>query len=190
MLSDAAVEALVVRHRATIGRIIARSAARLFTVWDDLGSWNREDVAVFARLAAPIVAPARASAVSQSVGFYAAMLEIRPPAVPAGFGPEFVAETPFTAVWHAFAQGRPFDEAIAAGRSVTEAHLSRIITSTSRLTGDRVAERSAKPVRWRRVTDADPCSFCATVAGQLYLSSESADFGHDRCSCTAVPVSQ
>lgn len=44
------------------------------------------------------------------------------------------------------------------------------------------------PVRWKRVPGGKSCSWCKTIAGQLYLTSASADFGHDRCDCVAVPV--
>lgn len=188
MLSDAAVEILTARHKAVIARIVARSAAGLLPVWDGLGSWNSADIARFAELVAPIVAPARAAAITQSSAFYASVLEIRPPALPSTIGPEFVPERPFTAVWHALSQGRPWEEAVAAGRSASEAHLARTIISTSRLTGDIVAEKSPKKVRWRRVTDGHACTFCVTAASKTYHTSQTADFGHDRCSCAAVPV--
>lgn len=45
--------------------------------------------------------------------------------------------------------------------------------------------------RWIRVTDGDPCSFCAMLAsrGPVYLTEDSAGFrAHDHCACTAEPV--
>lgn len=188
MLSDEQIDKLTERHKAAIARIIARSSVGLLAAWDSLGSWNREDVDRYAALAAPIVAPARAATVTQSAAFYASVLDVRPPALPSAIGPDFAPERPFTAVWHALAQSRPFDEALAAGRAASEAHLARTITSTSRLTGDVVAAKAGKRVRWRRVPDGDACTFCVTASQQTYLSSQTADFGHDRCSCAAVPT--
>ena len=51
----------------------------------------------------------------------------------------------------------------------------------------------ADPVvnRWIRVTDGDPCSFCAMLAGRgpVYVTATSAGFSaHDNCACTAEPV--
>lgn len=45
--------------------------------------------------------------------------------------------------------------------------------------------------RWVRVTDGDPCAFCAMLAsrGPVYLTEDSAGFrAHDHCACTAEPV--
>lgn len=45
--------------------------------------------------------------------------------------------------------------------------------------------------RWARVTDGDPCAFCAMLAarGAVYVSEASAKFeAHDGCACTAEPV--
>lgn len=44
---------------------------------------------------------------------------------------------------------------------------------------------------WIRVTDGDPCAFCAMLAsrGPVFKSQESAGFSaHDHCACTAEPV--
>ncbi len=44
---------------------------------------------------------------------------------------------------------------------------------------------------WARVTDSDPCSFCALLAGRgpVYKSETTADFqAHGECACNAEPV--
>lgn len=44
---------------------------------------------------------------------------------------------------------------------------------------------------WSRVTDGDPCSFCALLAGRgpVYKSEKTADFqAHGDCGCNAEPV--
>jgi hypothetical protein len=44
---------------------------------------------------------------------------------------------------------------------------------------------------WTRVTDGDPCSFCALLAGRgpVYKSETTADFqAHGECGCNAEPV--
>jgi hypothetical protein len=45
--------------------------------------------------------------------------------------------------------------------------------------------------RWARVTDGDPCAYCAMLAGRgpVYLTRQTASFSaHDHCACTAEPV--
>lgn len=46
-------------------------------------------------------------------------------------------------------------------------------------------------IGWARVTEADPCYFCALLAtrGAVYKAEETADFkSHDNCRCSAVAV--
>lgn len=46
-------------------------------------------------------------------------------------------------------------------------------------------------VGWARVTDSQPCAFCALLAsrGAVYKSEETADFqAHDHCGCSIMPV--
>ena len=47
--------------------------------------------------------------------------------------------------------------------------------------------------RWRRVTDGNPCGFCAVLASRVYESARGAGEGrtyHKRCGCTAEPVAE
>jgi len=48
----------------------------------------------------------------------------------------------------------------------------------------------ADRVRWRRITSAAPCPFCAMLAGRgAVYSQDSVNFeAHDHCSCTSEPV--
>lgn len=50
-----------------------------------------------------------------------------------------------------------------------------------------------KALGWARVTDADPCAFCALLAsrGPVYKSEQSAGFeAHDHCTCAIEPTYQ
>ena len=71
----------------------------------------------------------------------------------------------------------------------------------AKMGGRRTVERSATAAkrRWRRVPDADPCTFCATLATRGYLddgyTSEKAALTtamgrkyHDFCGCTATEI--
>lgn len=61
-----------------------------------------------------------------------------------------------------------------------------------RLTVAATAGRDRKAVGWRRVTDGDPCAFCAMLAsrGPVYKDAASADgiMYHSHCGCTAEPA--
>lgn len=69
----------------------------------------------------------------------------------------------------------------SAKRQIINASRSRIIEST---------RRDRELGRWARVSDGNPCSFCAMLVsrGPVY-SAVTADFrAHDRCGCNARPV--
>lgn len=181
-LSDEAVR----RYRTALVSQSARTATFLAAVWDDQP--DIEDEARFARAAAPFLIGAKAAAVATSSAFFALALDLRPVGVRArDVLSEPRVRDPFLATWHALNEGRPYEEAVAAGRSAAEAAGEDYVTSTARRTGDVVADKSGQRVRWRRVPGGGACEFCRTVAGQTYRTSESADFGHDRDHCVVVP---
>lgn len=189
MLQRDELAALVERHKTTQALISARTAAKLTRIWDSLVGYDEADIAAFAELIATDVAAAKRRTVTIAVGFYSKILGHRPPAIPvSAVTSEYNSRSPFTAVWHALSEGRPYDEAVAAGRSITEAQTDRFVASAARRTGDHVAAATRSRVAWERVPRAAACPFCIDAAGQRYKTSETADFGHDRCGCTAVPV--
>lgn len=189
MLPPSQLDELVARHKAAQSLIIRRTSGLLVALWDALGSWDRPDVEPFTAATAPHVAAAKEATVRLATGFYSRILERQAPALPvAAVETVFNAEAPFTAVWHALTEGRPFTEAVAAGSSAVDAQAQKFVNNTARRTGDHVTERLGVRTRWRRVPSSSACPFCVRVAGQTYLSSATADFGHNRCGCTAVPV--
>ena len=57
--------------------------------------------------------------------------------------------------------------------------------------GRETVQRSAR--RWRRVSDGNPCGFCAMLVsrGPVYTSASTAGQGrkyHGRCGCTVEPI--
>ena len=90
--------------------------------------------------------------------------------------------------------------AIAAGQSpqaAMQGALARTSGAVSRhaLSGGRGAiirsiEADRSVEAYIRITDGDPCAFCAMLAGRggVYLTDETASFeAHDACGCTAEP---
>lgn len=182
-------EAALRRYDRLLGTYRNRTAVALAAIWDQLGSYGEQDIDTFASIAAPVLAGAKRSAVASSTALFSLALDIRAPAIRA----DDIASTPridhpFLAMWHAVKEGRPNDEAIAAGRSQARAVGEDFVQQTARRTGDAVAEFVDYRVRWRRVPNASACNWCKTIAGQLYATAESADFGHDRCFCMVIPA--
>ena len=189
MLSDDALAPLVERHKATQNRIIDRTAPRITGVWDQLDSIDSDRVDEFLAAIAPFLIAAKKASFTAAVAFYSAAFQTRPPSLPVeSIDVDYRGRTPFTAAWHALDEGRPYAEALQAGRSIAEAQTARFVVGTSRRSGDAVASATGQRVRWKRVPSAGACTFCANAAGQLYRTAASADFGHDRCGCAAVPT--
>lgn len=190
MLPDEQIAVLVRRYQFRLDDLASRSARAAMAAWDELVGYDEADVATFVRRVSPVVVGAKTAAVATGVGFYATLLTIRPPTVRAASIPTvFNPRSGFLAAWHALAQGRPYEEAVAAGRAMTEAATSNTVISAARRTGDAVATGSrAGVVGWRRVLDGKACDWCQVISTQRYRTAESADFGHDRCGCTPVPI--
>lgn len=68
---------------------------------------------------------------------------------------------------------------------------SRIVLNGARDKIRNAVKQDRRAIAFARVTDFDPCAFCALLAGRgpVYKSRQSADFeAHDHCSCTVEPV--
>lgn len=73
----------------------------------------------------------------------------------------------------------------------SSASASRHVLEGGRRTAMTLIESDEPALGWIRVTDNDPCAFCAMLAsrGPVYFSKESAGFQpHDGCACMPEPV--
>lgn len=74
------------------------------------------------------------------------------------------------------------------------AAVSRMVENAGRGAVFDAIQADGKALGWVRVSDGDPCAFCAMLLsrGAVYKSAESAygdgDLYHDNCQCVAVPV--
>lgn len=83
---------------------------------------------------------------------------------------------------------------VEAVRRVGKAHTREMVEYAldgGRNTIINTVQSDRRALGWYRVTDADPCAFCALLAsrGAVYKSQQSASFGsHPSCGCTAEPA--
>lgn len=89
------------------------------------------------------------------------------------------------------ARGKPLE--VARDESFTQAAgaASRQVLTGGRKSLLTLLGDDPQALGWIRVTDRDPCAFCAILAsrGPVYRSEETASFqAHDHCACTAEPV--
>lgn len=90
----------------------------------------------------------------------------------------------------AIAASQPPDEARAAALSRSSGSVTRQVLSGGRETILRSVAEDKEALGWGRVTDGDPCSFCAMLAGRgPVYKADTVDFqAHDHCGCGAEPV--
>jgi hypothetical protein len=93
----------------------------------------------------------------------------------------------------AIARGEAPVRAMASAQAATLGAAKRHTLNAGRDTQFATAATDHRARRWARVTDGDPCAFCAMLAsrGAVYLTTETAGKGqhwHDRCGCQPVMV--
>jgi hypothetical protein len=175
-------------YRALLARYRLTAAGLLVAAWDQLDTVDEDQVEEFEARTSILLEGVKVATVGAATAFVSRQLAVRPPSIAArsvAVAPDLRA--PFTATWHALAEGRPFDEAIISGRGQADAVAQTFVTSTARRTGDAVATATGRTVRWRRVAEPGACAWCQRLDGSTYRSAAKADFGHKRCSCDVVP---
>lgn len=176
------------RYRRQVDARRRRTALALAALWDRLENYDDTDAERFVAQAAPVIAGVKASTVAASAAMFGLALGIRPPGVrPQDVDVEPRIDHPFLAFYHALAEGRPREEALAAGRSQAAAVGADFVQQTARRTGDAAARASGRRVRFERRPESGACDWCRDAARETYRTAESADFGHDRCFCDVVP---
>lgn len=179
---------------------LARTTTQLRTTLEEafaefmrLGLTDRGDIAAWIEGTLPAVRAAgvQASTLSDS---YAALLAERPVIATnsAAYAHLAPLSSPFLRLWRSLGEGLTFDEAVAAAVDVAGRTATDAVTQAGRHATRRQMQAQGLSTPYRRVTDSDPCAWCAVVSTQLYLSAESASFGHggspDDCQCDVVPV--
>lgn len=99
-------------------------------------------------------------------------------------------------LWH-IAQGQTQQAAWQAARSLFLGVFHEMVLTGGRQTIKQWAKADPRCVGWRRVSDGDPCAFCAMLVtrGPAYtseakasLSARTGDKYHPHCGCTVEPV--
>lgn len=170
--------------------IISATVPKLQSAWDDLDNYDEGAVDELVTAAEKPLRSLKSAAVRQALGLYTVLAGVRPPAISVDEIPTVPdLRSPFISVWQALKSGTPYPEAVLAGRSRIEAVVSDFTVSSARQTGGVFVEKAhVHSNGWERIPDAGACAWCEEVAQQTYASADSADFGHDRCGCTATPA--
>jgi hypothetical protein len=198
------------RFRRTQALLAAQMARQVLRVWRDLMNPAKVDASWPAVRAAlmPIVQQAREQSADLARAAY--MDARRAAGVPdGGFDPEGPLQLAIDRLEASLDVTGPveFKKAIAAGKTpqqAMDAAAVRMVGSTQFLAlegGRSVMNQSVDAdemaTGWSRVTDSDPCAWCAMLAsrGPVYKSAKTAgdprqggNTYHDHCSCQAWPA--
>jgi len=88
-------------------------------------------------------------------------------------------------------EGHPEERASNLALTATLGAVTRLVLQGARDTIVETVKRDREALGFARVTDGNPCYFCAMLAsrGAVYKSRSTADFQpHDRCGCQPEPV--
>lgn len=182
--------ALTRRFQQLLTTIGDGTASRLKVQWANLDSYDEDQIPDFTRKATPILHGAKRAAVHHAAAYYSLTTGVAPVGVPFDAVPAAPdLREPFISTWRALASGAVLVAAVEAGAGRLDAVARNLVTSASRQTGDVVVDKAGlKVIGWERVPDDAACEWCLTVAPGFYTTAETADFGHDRCGCTAEPI--
>ena len=89
------------------------------------------------------------------------------------------------------ARGKPAEQARNESLVQASGAATRHVLTGGRQSLLTLIEGDVQALGWARVTDGDPCAFCAMLSsrGIVYKSEASAGFkAHDHCACTAEPA--
>lgn len=88
------------------------------------------------------------------------------------------------------ARGVPPEAALAAARGATLGAVKRLILEAPRNRIVNLSHKDDAARGWARVSDGDPCHFCAMLLsrGPAYSESTAGFEAHDGCGCSAEPV--
>lgn len=97
----------------------------------------------------------------------------------------------------------PIEDRLAAAETKAAGAAQKIVADVGRDTIVEALEEDSEALGWARVTDSDPCAFCALMSsrGAVFHSEETAGGRanrrfkgggtykfHDHCSCTVLPI--
>jgi hypothetical protein len=100
-----------------------------------------------------------------------------------------IAATARAGVLRAIRAGQPYEQAMANGLTQVSGSISRIALNRGRETIEQTVKRDPAALGYARVTDGQPCAFCAMLAsrGPVYKEETVSFREHDHCTCGAEP---
>ena len=175
-------------------------ADRVGAVWSQLGSYRDRDIAPFLSRALPVVANGQRRAVALTSAYLSRKLDQGPvgldaellvgAAVRNGVAPAEVYARPFATVWTALSNGVLIASAIDSGLARLKATADMDVALSMRDALTAYTGRSEERIiGWIRVAAPQCCDYCQNIDGARTGPDEPQPL-HNRCSCTAEPITR
>lgn len=195
-------EHLTQAHRQVQAHVNTATLRDLLQLWGVVDPRNlRHTVDPFTRAAAALVLRGRRASSSASAHYYAAFREVEgigkaaPPAIAADPPEELVTGAmrgaALAGIMNAYRRGQSPEAAHQNGFVKLAGSASQLVIGGGRDTIADAIDADHAAVGWQRVTDGDPCAFCAMVASQGIIAKDADHAGfeaHGHCLCTAEPA--
>lgn len=184
MPTEAEAVAATIRYQDTLRILRTGLTVLLVNEWRKLGSYDRDRVPEWETRIDPAVTTFAGRTAAVTAAYMSIITDtpvrgVTPPPVLAD------PEIPFLRTWRGLNQGKPWEEAVAAGESAVAEYSTEVVQYS---TADAAEQTSQGTVGWRRVLVGVSCEWCALVSTQRYTSRQSATFGHANCDCEVVPI--
>ncbi|MCU0261435.1 MAG: hypothetical protein MUE78_10480 [Ilumatobacteraceae bacterium] len=189
-------------HQAATITAAVVTASTVGAAWDAYGGLTDTASAQFTAAATPVVAAAQAQAVGLAAVYVATYVsviegtavpppELDTPAIVAGLragtDPVDVYHRSVVAARVAVADGATYTDAIRRARDRATQTADTDVMLASRAGTSRAMEAFEQIVGYRRVPDADACTFCLLASTQRYNVRDLMPM-HPRCHCTVAPI--
>lgn len=183
MLAEAKLVQLTARYNTLTRRYAAAAGSVVGQAWDRLDSWERADADRLVAMARPAVSTLSLRANAATSGYLSIVLDDRLPVSTVVVEPDW--DSALIALRRSLAAGEAWEQALVSGRIRSEAVGANAVVRSGRLAAQVADDRV---VGWTRTLSAKACEWCQLVSTQRYRTAESADFGHDHCSCGVAPI--
>ena len=197
-----APDQLLVSYGARYDLIRSELAAAIGRAWALAGGVSDRHLAVFVRLAVPLVQGAQQATAAITTAYLAAMIDEltgAPPAAAAvdarrlsgpairGTPPSEVYARPIITARRMLSEGRTLTDALNAARARALNTAQTDVVLAHRAAAAAVLEADARIVGYRRVLTGRSCMLCATASSQRYRRGDLMPI-HDHCDCRVSPI--
>ncbi len=190
---------LVQAHITAQQRLRALARRGVEVIWRDLGRYDDADVARWLARVLPLVDAAQRQGVALTDAYLARALGRRPlgldvelltgAAVRNGTPPEEVYRRPFVGLWADLKDGKPYDEAVAAGMARAAMAAATDVQLSQRATLGAVQSADPQIAGYVREPDGGACVYCSALAGAFSRDGGAGPI-HPGCGCSWSVVSR